>query len=142
MERVRKHQSTGEGTLALLRMMFLEEMSIAGSVRAPMNRVGADPDYGSALGYYLDDKGNATISQLFRSYHVESEGETTYGYFASGTFVVFPKTLSYDLIVAFSLSPTRVEPGASEERKGGSQFLRFFQTTRVLTAPASASRPR
>jgi len=64
---------TDEATLILLKMMLLEKMSIGRSVRATMNQVGADPDYGSVLGYYPDDKGNATISQLLKSHHAESE---------------------------------------------------------------------
>ena len=64
---------TDGATLQLLKMMLLQKMSISGSVRATMTDVGSDPKYGSALGFYPDDKGNATVSQLLKSHDANSE---------------------------------------------------------------------
>jgi hypothetical protein len=64
---------TDKATLQLLKMMLLQKMSVSGSVRATMTDVGPDPEYGSALGFYPDDEGNATISQLLKSHYGESE---------------------------------------------------------------------
>lgn len=56
---------TDTATLTFLRMLLLEKMSIAGSVAATMSQSGADPDYGSVLEYYPNEKGSLTFSQLF-----------------------------------------------------------------------------
>ena len=56
---------TDQATLTLLRMMLLEKKSVKESVEVVMNELGPDPVEGSVLGYYPQNKGSSTFSELF-----------------------------------------------------------------------------
>lgn len=56
---------TDQAMLKLLETMLLKRMSVSDSVRVVMSEVGPDPKSGSLLGYYPQDRGSLTYSELF-----------------------------------------------------------------------------